>query len=166
HLLHDLYGSRALLRHAARGVLDPDDAERLWRGRAGPAPEGSGARGGAPAPEVTWTVDDAPLLDEAHAQLGQVRGLDEIRTFGHIVVDEAQDRSPMELRMLDRRSLSGSMTVVGDIGQATGAWAADDWEGVLRHLTDRRPPRRIELTVGYRIPRSIMGPAVAVLGET
>jgi DNA helicase IV len=154
HLLHDLYGSRALLRHAARGVLDPDAAERLWRPRS------------AHASEVTWTVDDAPLLDEAHAQLGQVRALDEIRTFGHIVVDEAQDRSPMELRMLDRRSLSGSMTVVGDIGQATGAWAADDWEGVLRHLPDRRPPRRIELTVGYRIPRSIMGPAVAVLGET
>ncbi len=154
HLLHDLYGSKALLRHAARDVIDPADAERLWRPRS------------AHAREVTWTVDDAPLLDEAHAMLGSVRGLDEIRTFGHIVVDEAQDRSPMELRMLDRRSLSGSMTVVGDIGQATGPWAQDDWNGVLRHLPDRRTPRRIELTVGYRIPRSIMGPAVAVLGET
>ena len=45
---------------------------------------------------------------------------DEIRAFGHIVVDEVQDLSPMQLRMLARRSLSGSMTVVGDIAQATG----------------------------------------------
>ena len=48
---------------------------------------------------------------------------DEIRSFGHIVVDEVQDLSPMQLRMLARRSLSGSMTVVGDIAQATGPWA-------------------------------------------
>jgi len=154
HLLHDLFGSRALLRHAARGVMDPDDAERLWRPRS------------EHASAVTWTVDDVPLLDEAHAQLGPVPHRGEIRTYGHIVVDEAQDRSPMELRMLSRRSLSGSMTVVGDIGQATGPWAADDWDGVLGHLPDRRPSRHIELTVGYRIPRSIMGPAVAVLSES
>ena len=46
-----------------------------------------------------------------------------IRSYGHIVVDEVQDLSPMQLRMLARRSLSGSMTVVGDIAQATGPWA-------------------------------------------
>ncbi len=154
HLLHDLFGSRALLRHAARGTLSEAEAMALHRPRS------------AHADDVVWTVDDVPLLDEAHAFLGPVRGRDEVRTFGHIVVDEAQDRSPMELRMLDRRSLSGSMTVVGDIGQATGPWAATDWEGVLAHLPDRRPPRHIELTVGYRIPASIMGPAVAVLGAS
>ena len=47
-------------------------------------------------------------------------GEDEVRTYGHIVVDEAQDLSPMQLRMLARRSLNGSMTIVGDIAQATG----------------------------------------------
>jgi DNA helicase IV len=154
HLLHDLFGSRALLRHAARGTFGEAAADSLHRPRS------------AHASEVRWTVDDVPLLDEAHAYLGPVRGREEIRTFGHIVVDEAQDRSPMELRMLARRSLSGSMTIVGDIGQATGPWGAESWEDVLEHLPDRRPPRHIELTVGYRIPASLMGPAVAVLSTS
>jgi DNA helicase IV len=151
HLLHDLFGSRALLRSAGRGILADAEIGALHRPRS------------SHASEVTWSVDDVPLLDQAHAFLGPVPGRPEIRTFGHIVVDEAQDRTPMELRMLARRSLSGSMTIVGDIGQATGPWAAEDWEGVLAHLPERRPPRTIELTVGYRIPRSIMGPATAVL---
>ena len=151
HLLHDLFGSRALLRHAARDTFG-DDIDALRRPRS------------RHASEVVWTVDDVPLLDEAHAFLGPVRGRDDIRTFGHIVVDEAQDRSPMELRMLSRRSLSGSMTIVGDIGQSTGPWGAASWDDVLEHLPERRPHRHIELTVGYRIPASLMGPAIAVLG--
>ena len=86
-----------------------------------------------------------------------------MRTYGHIVVDEAQDLSQMELRMLDRRSLNGSMTVVGDIAQATGAWAHDSWDSVLAHLPDRRPPRMEELTIGYRVPGPIMELAAKVL---
>ncbi|MDP6215085.1 MAG: ATP-binding domain-containing protein, partial [Acidimicrobiales bacterium] len=76
-----------------------------------------------------------------------------------------QDMSPMDLRMLDRRSLNGSMTVVGDIAQATGAWAHHDWDSVLDHLPDRRPARRNELTVGYRIPAPLMDLAARVLSE-
>ena len=72
-------------------------------------------------------LGDVPLLDEARALLGprpRRRGpTTSARTYGHIVVDEAQDLSPMQLRMLARRSLGGSMTVVGDIAQATGPWA-------------------------------------------
>ena len=64
---------------------------------------------------------------------------DEIRSFGHIVVDEVQDLSPMQLRMLARRSLSGSMTVVGDIAQATGPWAPQEWDDVTRHLSPQTP---------------------------
>ena len=88
-----------------------------------------------------------------------------MRTYGHIVVDEAQDLSPMQLRMLTRRSLNGSMTVVGDIAQSTGAWAHADWDEVLRLLPDRRPSRRAELTVGYRIPAPNMALAARVLAE-
>ena len=62
-----------------------------------------------------------------------ITGDDEIRSFGHIVVDEVQDLSPLQLRMLARRSLSGSMTVVGDIAQATGPWAPQE-------LGRRHPP--------------------------
>ena len=77
---------------------------------------------------------------------------DEIRTYGHIVVDEVQDLTPMQLRMLTRRSLNGSMTVVGDIAQATGALAPDDWDDVLDHLPDRRPAR------GHRADRRLPHP--------
>ena len=78
------------------------------------------------------------LLDEARALLGPPRRRpdadDEPRAYGHIVVDEAQDLSPMQLRMLARRSLSGSMTVVGDIAQGTSGWAPPSWDQVVRHL--------------------------------
>ena len=69
----------------------------------------------------------------------------------------------MQLRMLTRRSLNGSMTVVGDIAQSTGAWAHADWDEVLDQLPDRRPPRRTELTIGYRLPGPNMALATKVL---
>ena len=65
--------------------------------------------------------------------------------------------------MLERRSLNGSMTVVGDIAQATGAWAHNGWESILEHLPDRRPVNQYELTVGYRIPAPLMDMATKVL---
>ena len=88
---------------------------------------------------------------------------DDIRTFGHIVVDEVQDLSPMQLRMLARRSLSGSMTVVGDIAQATGPWAPQEWDDITRHLSPQRPPRLVELTVSYRTPSEVVALASRVL---
>jgi DNA helicase IV len=152
-LLHDLYGSRALLRSAAQGHVSADTIELLQRPRS------------SSVDDVIWTTDDVPLLDESNGLLGSPRrGVDvDPRTYGHIVVDEAQDRSPMELRMLTRRSLGGSMTVVGDVAQATGPWGVDDWDDVLAHLPDRRDSRHAELTVGYRIPRSIVEPGNRVL---
>jgi DNA helicase IV len=88
---------------------------------------------------------------------------DEFRSFGHIVVDEVQDLSPMQLRMLARRSLSGSMTVVGDIAQATGPWAPKNWDDITRHLSPNRPPRLVELTVSYRTPAEVVALAAKVL---
>jgi DNA helicase IV len=69
----------------------------------------------------------------------------------------------MDLRVLTRRSLNGSMTVVGDIAQSTGAWAHNSWDEILEHLPDRREPRLAELTVGYRIPAPMMSLAARVL---
>ncbi|NNE97375.1 MAG: AAA family ATPase [Acidimicrobiales bacterium] len=154
-LVHDLFGSRALLRSAGRR-LDGAEQEALFR----------------PREEVgrltyrIWTADDVPVLDEANEILGPVgkRIEDhEVRTYGHIVVDEAQDLSPMQLRMLTRRSLTGSMTIVGDIAQSTGAWAHQSWDELLEHLPDRRPGQSRELTVGYRIPGPLMEVAARVL---
>jgi DNA helicase IV len=162
--LHDLFGSPALLRLAARDLLGDAERDALHRPRV-PVDQ-----------EVVFTNDDVPLLDEARALLGprprkrSVNGngngaaADDARTYGHIIVDEAQDLSPMQLRMLGRRSLNGSMTIVGDIAQATGAWAHADWDEILELLpTERRAPRRAELTIGYRIPAPNMALAARVL---
>src|SRR5690606_19608954 len=92
-LLHDLYGSHALLRLAGSKVKDPASIELLHRLRS------------ESVDAVVWTQDDVPLLDEARALLGPKPKRrnddtdDEIRTYGHIVIDEAQDLSPMQLRM-------------------------------------------------------------------
>jgi DNA helicase IV len=88
---------------------------------------------------------------------------DDVRAFGHIVVDEVQDLSPMQLRMLARRSLSGSMTVVGDIAQATGPWAPSGWDDITRYLSPQRPTRLVELTVSYRTPAEVVALAAQVL---
>ena len=157
-LLHDLYGSRALLASASGRLLSKPQREALYRQW----------QDEMNANRVIWTVDDVPVLDEAREVLGprpKQKRYDEIRTYGHLVVDEAQDLSPMQLRMLTRRSLNGSMTVVGDIAQSTGAWAHNDWDEVLEHLPDRRPARMTELTVGYRIPGPAMALAARILTE-
>ena len=153
-LLNDLFGSRGLLRSAGSGRLKDSEWPLLFRERSH-VPN-----------EVVFPADDVPLLDEALELLGprpKHLEADAVRTFGHIVVDEAQDLSPMELRMLDRRSLNGSMTIVGDIAQATGAWPHQSWESVLEYLPDRRPPRRADLTIGYRVPGPIMELAAKML---
>ncbi|MHB1906898.1 MAG: helicase, partial [Acidimicrobiales bacterium] len=87
----------------------------------------------------------------------------EFATYGHIVVDEAQDLSPMELRVLKRRDLSGSMTIVGDMGQATSASSPASWDALLAVLEPRRPPRRVDLTVSYRTPAEVLDFAAPTL---
>jgi DNA helicase IV len=158
-LLHDLFGSKALLHLAAGRHLPERRVDLLHRPRS------------ASVDDVVWTHDDVPLLDEARSLLGPKprkvkRDSDEIRTYGHIVVDEAQDLSPMQLAMISRRSLNGSLTVVGDIAQSTGAWAHADWNEILSLLPDRRPARREQLTVGYRIPGPNMDLAARVLARS
>ena len=157
-LLHDLFGSKPLIRSASGNLLTEDEQMLLFRPRM------------ASVDDVAWTAADVALLDDAREALGprpnragKIDDSDEIRTYGHIVVDEVQDLSPMELKMVSRRSLNGSMTVVGDIAQATGPSAPADWEDVLEHLPTKREPRVIGLSVGYRIPQQIMNLANRVM---
>jgi DNA helicase IV len=152
--LRDLFGSRALLRLAGSKWFSDAELDLLYRERE-PDPQG-----------IIWSSNDVPLLDEALELLGprpKHKAADQIRTYGHIVVDEAQDLSPMALRLIDRRSLNGSMTIVGDIAQSTGAHAHDDWSSVLAHLPDRHAPRFVELSLGYRLPGPAMELASRVL---
>jgi DNA helicase IV len=156
--LHDLFGSKALLKLAGAKFLSEAEYLSLYRPRS------------TDVAEVRWSEHDVALLDEARAILGPrpIRRpagsvpapgdneTDEMRTYGHIVIDEVQDLTPMQLRMASRRSLNSSMTVVGDIAQATGALAPNSWDDVLAHLPDNRPSRVIGLSVGYRIPDRIM----------
>jgi DNA helicase IV len=160
HLLHDLFGSMGLLRLAATGTLEDHEYKALHRPRS------------ERVDDVRWSPADVALLDDAREVLGPKPGkdgktddADEIRTFGHIVIDEVQDLTPMQLKMASRRSLNGSMTVVGDIAQATGPLAPSDWVDVLAHLPDRKPSRVIGLSVGYRIPAQIMELANRVMAE-
>jgi DNA helicase IV len=152
-LLHDLFGAPPLIAAAGKDLLTPEEQAMLERPRS------------SSFDEVAWTPADAALVDEARSLLGPRNGSAEegIRKYGHIVVDEVQDLSPMQLRMLTRRSLSGSMTVVGDIAQATAPWAPASWSDITEHLPRRKPARTVELTVSYRTPAEVLAVASQVL---
>ncbi|HEY2213550.1 MAG TPA: UvrD-helicase domain-containing protein [Acidimicrobiales bacterium] len=190
-MLHDLLGARPLLAIAGKGILTPEESYRLYRPRSHALDEVAwtvadaalidevrtilGPRRGASrpsrgrqtrheegsAPDGFWPqgLSASPVPTNGISILNE----DDIRSFGHIVVDEVQDLSPMQLRMLSRRSLSGSMTVVGDIAQATGPWAPQNWDDVTQHLSPQRPPRLVELTVSYRTPSEVVALAAQVL---
>ncbi|MBA3653521.1 MAG: AAA family ATPase [Actinobacteria bacterium] len=107
-----------------------------------------------------WAEGDLPLLDEAEALLHGPG-----RTYGHIVVDEAQDLSPMQLRMLARRCPSGSMTILGDVAQGIGVWAIDSWDEAFAHLPTPAGSRTQELHMGYRSPAQVIDYAARLLPE-
>ncbi|SDU44479.1 DNA helicase IV [Jiangella alkaliphila] len=127
-----------LLATAAAGILDDDEQRRLlWR---------KPARGPKTAP---WSHADAVLVDEAAAALERVPGV------GHVVLDEAQDLSPMELRAVGRRAGTGSLTVLGDIAQGTTPWATPSWPEALRHLAHDDAHLEV-LRKGYRVPAAVV----------
>ena len=107
----------------------------------------------------------AALREAQRLAVVQSQELDEAEfvTYGHIVVDEAQDLSPMELRVLKRRDLTGSMTIVGDMGQATTASSSASWDALLGVLAPRREPSRVDLTVSYRTPEEVLNFAAPTL---
>ena len=107
----------------------------------------------------SWSAADIPLLDEAAALIGQ--GNDRA-VFGHVVVDEAQELSEMDWRMLMRRCPTRSMTIVGDLAQTGNPAGASSWDRVLRpHVRDRW--QLAQLTVNYRTPAEIMAATADLL---
>jgi DNA helicase IV len=149
-IVRAVFGKPALLRRAAGKLLSPVEQALLRR---------SPARS---VGEEPWTEADLPLLDEARSVLSGTP-----RRYGHIVVDEAQDLSPMALRMIARRSIDGrSFTILGDLAQATAPAAPVDWRVTLAALGRPQGSRVEELSVGYRVPREIMDVANHVLRAT
>jgi DNA helicase IV len=104
-----------------------------------------------------WSDSDLPLLDEARALLEGPP-----QPHGHLIVDEAQDLTPMQLRMLARRS-TGPMTILGDIAQASGVVSYNSWDEVLAHVAGDAPTDVAELRLAYRVPREVMELALPLL---
>jgi DNA helicase IV len=142
-LVRSLLTQRTVLARAAADVLTVDEQAAILRPRAD---------------AEAWTQFDLPLLDEAEAL---VKGAP--TKFGHVVVDEAQDLSPMQLRMLARRARHNSMTVLGDLAQATGPASPGSWDETLVHLGAPDNAQPAELTMGYRLPGAFLALANRLL---
>ncbi|WP_433429187.1 HelD family protein [Nonomuraea sp. CA-141351] len=96
-----------------------------------------------------WTAADLVLLDEIAALIERPRG------YGHVILDEAQDLSPMECRVVARRSEHGSLTVLGDLAQGTTPWAASSWPERMA-LLGKPDGQVIALTTGFRVPAAVV----------
>jgi DNA helicase IV len=145
-LVRRLLSSATALRVAADGHLEAHEQERLLR------------KATKRADDEPWTVADLVLVDEAEWRVNGVP-----RTYGHVVVDEAQDLSAMELRLLARRCPSRSMTVLGDLAQATAPGAQRSWEDAMAHLGSPSQGQLAELELGYRVPGPVLDVANQLL---
>jgi len=135
-LLMRLYDDPDFLRRCAPSLTDDERAALYRQGRAS-------------ARTVRWTPADTVLLDELSGLI------DGTSTYVHVVVDEAQDLSPMQCRAVARRCPLGSVTVLGDLAQATTPWAPGDWAVTLTHLGHASAEVR-PLTAGYRVPGEVI----------
>jgi DNA helicase IV len=137
-VVSDLVSNPAVLRRAADGLLTDAETALLLRP-------------GARRTDHAWTRGDVALVDEAQWRIGGVP-----RTYTHVIVDEVQDLSPMELRMVGRRAATGAMTLLGDLAQSIAEWSYPNWNELTAHLPPRHEPRTESLTVGYRVPRQMI----------
>src|SRR4029077_13878925 len=147
-LVWRLLTSPAALEAASEGVLDADERKLLLRDRP------------RRMSELRWSDQDVPLLDEARALLAGAP-----RAYGHVIVDEAQDLSPMQLLAISRRAVDGSLTILGDVAQATGPVVYRRWEELEPFLPEDTELEIEELRHAYRVPAEIMDFALPLLDE-
>ena len=146
-LVFRLLSDPAVLARAADGVLGPAEQEAIsWA--APPRSPGS----------ARWSAADAVLIDETRDLIERTPSL------AHVVVDEAQDLSPMQCRAIGRRCATGSATVLGDLAQGTTPWATASWDELLGHLGKQEADLRV-LETGYRVPRQILDFASRLLDQ-
>jgi DNA helicase IV len=144
-LVRSLFTNSGFLAEAADGILAEAEQKLLRR-------RGTGLS------RTAWSEADVPLLDEADALVGEPP-----RTYDHVIVDEAQDLSPMQLRMIGRRAREGALTILGDVAQGTGAISYAGWGEVLPYLPRGEDAVVEELRHAYRVPREIMNLALPLL---
>jgi DNA helicase IV len=144
-VLHRLFTEVAFLVTCTEGVLTDDEAESLlWS----PPPRSRAA--------ARWSPADVVLLDELADLLRRTPSL------GHVVLDEAQDLSPMQLRAVGRRCSTGAATVLGDIAQGTTPWATPSWDVALAHLGHAEAHLEV-LDRGFRVPAAVISFAARLL---
>lgn len=144
-VVHALLSDREVLAAAADEVLTAQEQELL----VGPHPPRSSR-------SRRWTQADVVLVDEVGDLLTRQPSL------GHVIIDEAQDLSAMMLRAAGRRASTGSVTLLGDLAQATTAWAMSDWTDALRHVGHPDAPVT-ELVEGFRVPGDVIDYAARLL---
>ncbi|MCU1538920.1 MAG: ATPase [Humibacillus sp.] len=144
-VLHRLWSDPGALR-AAAGVdlTEQEQSILLWHK---PARTKGTAR---------WSRADMALLDEVDDLLRRVPSL------GHVVLDEAQDLSPVQLRAVGRRCSTGSLTVLGDIAQGTTPWATASWDDAMGHL-GKTEHDLVVLDRGFRVPAVVIEYAARLL---
>jgi DNA helicase IV len=144
-LVSRLLTSPAALAAAAEGVLDGDEQKLLLRDRP------------RRMSDLRWSDHDVALLDEARTLVDGAP-----RTYGHVIVDEAQDLSPMQLLAISRRAIDGSLTILGDVAQATGPVVYRRWQELEPYLPEAELSIE-ELRHAYRVPAEIMDFALPLL---
>src|SRR5690242_16000818 len=145
-LVARLLTSPAALEAASAGVLEPDERKLLLRDRP------------RRMSDLRWSDQDVALLDEARTLIAGAP-----RTYGHVIVDEAQDLSPMQLLAISRRAIDGSLTILGDVAQATGPVVYRAWRELEPYLPDEAEMEIEELRHAYRVPAEIMNFALPLL---
>ena len=151
-VVQSLLSNASLLARVSDDLLSDEERATLHRSKA------------KNAKEEAWTVADLSLLDEAEELCVGVS-----KQYGHVVVDEAQDLSAMELRVVGRRAMNGSITILGDIAQATAPSSQASWVDVVDALgvdTSAVEVHQAELTVGYRVPGPLLDYANLALPVT
>jgi DNA helicase IV len=144
-LIMKLLSNAEFLAAAADGILSSEEQRLIMIKR--PVRSIAAAR---------WSLADVILIDEV-ADL-----LQRTPSRGHVIIDEAQDLSPMMLRAVGRRASTGSVTVLGDLAQATTPWATRSWRESLTHLGHSNAAIE-ELVAGFRVPGAVIDFAARLL---
>lgn len=143
-LIRALFTDRARLESAAEGLLNAEEIDSLLH-----------------ETDFEWQDDDLPLVAEAATSL---RGMP--TEVDHLVIDEAQDLTPIQADLLARHCRRGVMTVVGDLAQATEPLAPRNWSELAAVLTPGREVRQETLEICYRVPKEILDLAAELVPAT